>query len=103
MPDAIARIRDLLPRTADKSVLLAHFVPRGGGRARTPLQRRAALASTLVAALELERDGALTLDQEGAFGEISLGRTGGDGASDGTVKLAACPVPVTDVAGWDDA
>jgi segregation and condensation protein A len=82
VPDALARIRDMLPRIADKSVPLAHFVPRAGERARTPLQRRAALASTLVAALELGRDGVLTLEQEGALGEVCLGRTGNEAVSE---------------------
>jgi chromatin segregation and condensation protein Rec8/ScpA/Scc1 (kleisin family) len=39
--------------------------------ARTPLQRRAALASTLLAALELGREGELTLEQREAFGTIA--------------------------------
>ena len=72
VPDALARIRELLPTTSEKPVPLEHFVPRSGERARTPLQRRAALASTLVAALELGRDGAVTFKQEIPFSEIDL-------------------------------
>jgi segregation and condensation protein A len=37
-----------------------------------PLRRRAALASTLLAGLELARDGSLTLHQDHAFGAIRL-------------------------------
>jgi segregation and condensation protein A len=72
VPDAIARVRDMLPRIAGAAAPLAHFVPPDGARTRSSLQRRAALASTLVAALELGRAGALTLEQEGAFGEIGV-------------------------------
>jgi segregation and condensation protein A len=72
VPDALARIRDLLTALPREGAPLAHFVPRSGERARTPLQRRAAVASTLVAALELGRDGAVTLDQEMTFGEIGI-------------------------------
>lgn len=72
VPDALARIRDLLATLPGHGAPLVHFVPRSGNRAGTALQRRAALASTLMAALELARDGALTLEQEGAFGEIGV-------------------------------
>ncbi|NKE48575.1 segregation/condensation protein A [Roseomonas frigidaquae] len=72
VPDALARIRDMLAALPGQRAPLAHFVPRGGYRTRTLLQRRAALASTLVAALELGRHGAVTLEQDSAFGEISL-------------------------------
>jgi segregation and condensation protein A len=72
VPDALARIRELLPLPTGGPASLRHFMPRGGARTRSSLQRRAALASTLVAALELGRDGALTLEQNDAFGEIGL-------------------------------
>ncbi|MFN3461021.1 MAG: segregation and condensation protein A [Oceanibaculum sp.] len=70
VPDALARIRELLPGLAGEAVLLAHFVPRSGDSAQSPLRRRSALASTLVAALDLGREGVLNLEQRGAFGEI---------------------------------
>ncbi|MBU8541754.1 segregation and condensation protein A [Falsiroseomonas tokyonensis] len=72
VPDALARIRELLAALPVQGAPLAHFIPGGGERASTPLQRRAAIASTLVAALELGRDGAVTLEQEAAFGAIHL-------------------------------
>ena len=50
---------------------LAAFLPEVVGQGPTArLQRRAALASTLVAGLELSRDGAALLDQDAAFGGI---------------------------------
>jgi chromatin segregation and condensation protein Rec8/ScpA/Scc1 (kleisin family) len=42
------------------------------GAARRQLRQRAALASTLVASLELARDATLDMDQEEAFGTIIL-------------------------------
>lgn len=72
VPDALARIREMLAAQPGQGAPLGHFVPRSGERAQTALQRRAALASTLVAALELGRDGALTLEQNDAFGDIGL-------------------------------
>jgi len=72
VPDALARFRALLAGLPEGGAPLAHFIPRGRELKRTPLQRRAALASTLVAALELGRDGVLALEQEGAFGEITV-------------------------------
>jgi segregation and condensation protein A len=78
VPDALARIRDLLVTLPGQGAPLGHFIPRGGDRAQTPLQRRAALASTLVAALELDRDGAVTLKQEVAFSQIALCRPDGE-------------------------
>jgi segregation and condensation protein A len=72
VPDALAHIRELLPEVAGEAAPLAHFVPRSGDKAQLPLQRRAAIASTLVAALELGRDNALALGQTDAFGEIEV-------------------------------
>ncbi|MGK7867985.1 segregation and condensation protein A [Falsiroseomonas sp. E2-1-a20] len=80
VPDALARIRGMLATLPGQGAPLAHFVPRSGNRARTPLQQRAALASTLVAALELGRDSVLTLEQTNAFQEIRLhGAASGSG------------------------
>ena len=49
---------------------LAELLPGEGAAAG--LQRRAALASTLLAGLELSRDGAAVLEQEQPFGPITL-------------------------------
>ena len=47
-----------------------------------PLERRAALASTLVAGLEMARGGGIELRQEAAFGPIMVRRRPEEGASD---------------------
>jgi len=48
----------------------------------SPTERRAALASTLLAGLEMARDGTIRLRQDDLFGPI-LVRGGGDGVEDG--------------------
>lgn len=73
VPDALAQIRAVLPHLGAEGAPLRRLLPPAeGDRMRTSLQRRAALASTLMAGLELSRDGALTLDQEEAFGELHV-------------------------------
>lgn len=77
VPEALARIRRLLLPGLPAGAALEHFLPPLPGKgAVAVLQRRAALASTLLAALELSRDGAAVLGQDRAFGEIRLGPTG---------------------------
>ena len=74
MPEALARIRRLLPGLPPEGAPLARFLPpEGEGGGGSALQRRAALASTLLAGLELARDGDAALGQDRAFGEIRLG------------------------------
>jgi len=88
VPDALARIRRLMPGLLPEGMPLSHFLPEPGTGGTTPLQRRAALASTLLAGLELSRDGAAALEQDRAFGEIRLGpAAAGPGAS--AVAVAA--------------
>jgi segregation and condensation protein A len=72
VPDALTRVRGLLADLSQAGAPLTALVPLHGRLVATPLQRRAALASTLVAGLELAREGALTLQQERAFGEIRV-------------------------------
>jgi segregation and condensation protein A len=79
-PEALARIRALLPGLPDGLALeqLLPPAPEGEGAA---LWRRSALASTLLAGLELSRDGTAVLDQDVAFGEVrvaSAALAGGD-------------------------
>ena len=72
VPDALAHMRALLVGLPQGAALEA-FLPAAveqGPVAR--LQRRAALASTLVAGLELSRDGAVALSQDVEFGEIHV-------------------------------
>jgi segregation and condensation protein A len=73
VPDALARIRRLLPALPPDGAPLARFLPPEGEGGASALQRRAALASTLLAGLELARDGDAALGQDRAFGEIRLG------------------------------
>ncbi len=72
VPDAIARIRQLLGVLRDGSPLAA-FVPAIDG-AEPELRRRAAVASTLLAGLELARDGTLTLEQTEMWHWIEIRR-----------------------------
>ncbi len=70
--DALARLQLLigrLPRGGALWTSLEHFLP---DLDYTALQRRAAVASTLLAGLEMARDGALLLRQEAPFGPIML-------------------------------
>ena len=56
---------------------LRHFLPgEAGGDAGAPLRRRAGVASTLLAGLELAREGEVLLRQDDAFGPILLRRAG---------------------------
>jgi segregation and condensation protein A len=73
--EALGRLR-LLVGTLPDWTTLERFLPEGmaGG---DPMERRAALASTLLAGLELARGGAVRLRQETAFGPI-LVRRGAD-------------------------
>jgi segregation and condensation protein A len=64
--DALGRLAAMLGGLPD-GAQLEHFLPP---EAATPLARRAALASTLLAGLELERGGSLRLRQAAAFGPI---------------------------------
>ncbi|HVO02465.1 MAG TPA: ScpA family protein [Candidatus Cybelea sp.] len=70
MDDALKRIGDMLGHMPDWTVLRS-FLPDG---METPLQRRAALAATFAASLELARSGNIELRQEGVFGPIYLRR-----------------------------
>lgn len=63
VPDAMARIEALLSDLPDGSALSA-FLPKPWGAPAHDLQCRAAVASTLLAGLELARRGALTLQQD---------------------------------------
>ncbi len=68
--DALGRLARLLGSVPDWTNL-EQFLPEESG---DPLQRRAALAATLIAGLELARGGTLRLRQEAAFGPILLRR-----------------------------
>jgi segregation and condensation protein A len=71
MDDALKRIGDMLGQVLDWTVL-RNFLPDG---LDTPLQRRAAIAATFAASLELARNGRVELRQEGTFAPIYLRRS----------------------------
>ena len=71
-PDALDHLRAMLGHIPGEGVLLASLVPLGHARIRSPLQRRAALASTTLADLELAREGEVQLQQAHAFGPMTL-------------------------------
>jgi segregation and condensation protein A len=83
VPEALERMRRLLPGLAD-SAPLAHFLPPVEEGPAAALPRRAALASILLAGLELSRESALALEQHESFGEIRV-----NAASPGAVGAAA--------------
>jgi segregation and condensation protein A len=70
VPDALAQMRRLLAGMPQGAALEA-FLPTGMGEGPAARrQQRVALASTLVAGLELSRDGTALLGQDMAFGGI---------------------------------
>jgi segregation and condensation protein A len=70
--DALAHLRTRLADAPADAPLTAFLPRRLGAAANRPLALRVAIASTLVAALELARDGVLTLEQEVPFATITL-------------------------------
>jgi segregation and condensation protein A len=73
--DALRRLADLVGSLPDWTIL-EEFLPENMD---SPTERRAALASTLLASLELARGGVVRLRQEEAFGPILVRRGGGEG------------------------
>jgi segregation and condensation protein A len=74
MDDALHRIGEMLGQVLDWTTLQA-FLPPGLQRG---LPRRAALAATFAASLELARTGRIELRQEGLFGPIFMRRGEGN-------------------------
>ncbi|HYH45633.1 MAG TPA: segregation/condensation protein A [Thermoanaerobaculia bacterium] len=73
VPEALARLRRLLPEAPREGAALESFLPEAAaGDSGAGLQRRAALASTLLAGLELEREGIAVMDQDGVFGRVRI-------------------------------
>jgi len=66
--EAIERLRTILPGVPDWTTML-DFLPRG---IRQPLMRRSAISTTLIAALELVRQGKADIRQDAAFAPIFL-------------------------------
>ena len=72
--DAIRQMMQLRAELPDGS-LLAAFLPKIDRDApKRPLRCRAAIASTLIASLELARDGTVALEQDGDWMPIRVGR-----------------------------
>ena len=69
---AIARIESLLAEQTDGASLGAFLPAVSADVADREMRCRAAVASTLVAGLELARQGRVSLGQEGEWGEISV-------------------------------
>ena len=72
VPEAIARVTALLVQQRQGLTLVDCLPPIPAGTIQRQLRQRAALASTLVASLELARDATLDMEQERAFGTITL-------------------------------
>ena len=79
--DALPRLRQLLGVLPDGSPLAAFLPQLGTEEPDSALRARAALSSTLIAGLELARDGVLALDQDTAWTPVRVrrheDRTGG--------------------------
>ncbi len=96
--DAVARIGEVLDATPDgKGAELGVFLPRiGPATSERELRCKAAVASTLMAALELARDGSLILEQGGSWTAIQVqhrrpdGQTVGHCQVDGRGTQKAC-------------
>lgn len=67
--EALARLQSLIGGAGPSWSTLAAFLPEG---METPLDRKAALASTLVAALEAARGGGIELRQDAVFAPIMI-------------------------------
>jgi len=72
VPDAIARITRLLGELPEDSALARYLPQVAPEPPEYDLRCRSAVAGTLVAGLELARDGTLALQQDEAFGAIHM-------------------------------
>jgi segregation and condensation protein A len=72
--DAIRQIMRLLAELPDGSLLTAFLPTIARDAPKRPLRCRAAIASTLIASLELARDGTVALEQDGDWMPIRVDR-----------------------------
>ena len=72
VPDALERMRELLPKVGEGADLITFLPLPFEERAKSKLQLRAALATTLMAGLELGREGVVALDQVEVFGTVHI-------------------------------
>jgi segregation and condensation protein A len=103
-PEALARLRALLPGLPEGAALeqLLPPVPAGKGAG---LWQRSAPASTLLAGLELSRDGAVLLEQEAAFKTVLVHSTAARhmmAAEDAESEAVGCIQPLTQHRGPDE-
>ncbi|MFN0115526.1 MAG: segregation and condensation protein A [Paracoccaceae bacterium] len=77
--EALIRLTRLVGEVPDWAVL-QNFLP--DDPAFDPVERRAALASTLVAGLEMARGGGIEMEQDQAFGPIRIRRRAEENAAD---------------------
>jgi len=79
VPAALAHLRARLATLPVEGLALTQLIPTSDLTGTSPLQRRTAVASILMAGLELSREGALALDQKESFETIHavLGAPGG--------------------------
>ncbi len=71
--DALQRLQKLLNVEMPTWTTLSAFLPdQGAGEEASPAMRRSTLASTLLASLELTRQGKIDLRQDSAFGPLYL-------------------------------
>lgn len=72
VPDALARLRSML-RLQEGRRPMGDYLPHiAEGDPARRIKRRAAFASTLIASLELAREGEAEIHQDGSFGAIAL-------------------------------
>lgn len=89
VPDALARLRRMLPAVPPEGAALERFLPEtADGGPGAALRHRAALASTLLAGLELGREGAASLSQATAFGAIVVAPAGPPDPARGGTRAA---------------
>lgn len=72
VPAALAHLRSLLATLPPEGMALTQLVPAPAETGASALQRRAAVASILMAGLEFSRQGGLALEQTESFNEIRL-------------------------------
>jgi segregation and condensation protein A len=72
--DALPRLRQLLGLLPDGSPLQAFLPSLGSEKPDSGVRARAALSSTLIAGLELARDGVLALEQDAAWTPVRVRR-----------------------------
>ena len=72
VPDALERMRALLPMIGEGWDLASFLPPPSEERFKSEVQWRAALAATFMAGLELGREGVITVSQAQAFGTVRV-------------------------------